>query len=297
MTIGSLDSNIMARKLKGRLFFLLSLLAASVGVLVLAVLLIDIGLDGLPRLSWDFVTSYPSRFASRAGILSALMGTLWVMGFTALFSFPLGVGTAIYLEHYAPKSRAMDIVQLNIANLAGVPSVVYGILGLTVFVRWFALDRSVLAGAMTMTLLILPITIIASREAIRAVPSSLITATYALGATKWQTIKKTVLPYALPGILTGTILSMSRAVGETAPLIILGALTFVAFVPGSNNFWEAPLDPFTVLPIQIFNWASRPQKEFLDTAAAGIVMLLIVLLVMNSLAIFLRNKYQRKIDE
>ena len=297
MAIGSPESNLRARKLKGRLFFLLSLSAASVGILVLAVLLVDIGLDGFPRLSWGFVTSYPSRFASRAGILSALMGTLWVMGFTALFSFPLGVGTAIYLEHYAPKNRAMDIVQLNISNLAGVPSVVYGILGLTVFVRWFSLDRSVLAGAMTMTLLILPITIIASREAIRAVPSSLIIATYALGATKWQVIKKTVLPYAVPGILTGTILSMSRAVGETAPLIILGALTFVAFVPGSNNFWEAPLDPFTVLPIQIFNWSSRPQKEFLDTAAAGIVVLLIVLLVMNSLAIFLRNKYQRKIDE
>ena len=212
-------------------------------------------------------------------------------------SFPLGVGTALYLEQYAPKSRITEIVQMNLANLAGVPSIVYGILGLTVFVRWFALDRSVLAGSLTMTLLILPITIIASREAIRGVPQSLVTAAYGLGATKWQVIQTTILPYAFPGILTGTILSMSRAIGETAPLIIMGALTFIAFVPGSDGFWNGPLDPFTVLPIQIFNWASRPQEAFLETAAAGIVVLLVALLVMNSLAIFLRNKYQKRIQE
>ena len=286
-----------ARRMRGRVFFTMTLLATSLGIVVLGTLLVDVAMDGFPRLSWDFIVSYPSRFAGRAGILSALMGTVWVMGFTALFSFPLGVGTAIYLEHYAPKNRITDIIQTNISNLAGVPSIVYGILGLTVFVRWFSLDRSVLAGALTMTLLVLPITIIASREAIRAVPSSLVQASYALGASQWQTIKRIVLPYAFPGILTGSILSMSRAIGETAPLIIIGALTFIAFVPGSNGVWNAPTDPFTVLPIQIFNWASRPQQEFLDTAAAGIVVLLTVLLVMNSLAIFLRNKYQRKLQD
>ena len=293
----SSSSGLVSRKFKGRAFFVMALLATSIGIVVLGTLLVDVSIDGLPRLSWDFITSYPSRFADRAGILSALFGTIWVMALTALISFPLGVGTAVYLEQYAPKNRITDIVQMNIANLAGVPSIVYGILGLAVFVRWLALDRSVLAGALTMTLLVLPITIIASREAVRAVPNSLIQASYALGATKWQTIQRTVLPYAFPGILTGTILSMSRAIGETAPLIILGALTFIAFVPGSDGFWHGPLDPFTVLPIQIFNWASRPQKEFLDTAAAGIVVLLVVLLAMNSLAIFLRNKYQRKVQE
>ncbi len=292
-----MGANLSSRKLRGRLFLTTAILATGVGIVVLATLLIDVSTDGFPRLSWDFITSYPSRFAERAGILSALMGTLWVMALTALFSFPLGVGTALYLEQYAPKNRFTDVIQTNIANLAGVPSIVYGILGLTVFVRWFALDRSVLAGALTMTLLILPITIIASREAIRAVPNSLITASYGLGATKWQVVQTTILPYAFPGILTGTILSMSRAIGETAPLLIMGALTFIAFVPGSDGFWNGPLDPFTVLPIQIFNWASRPQHAFLETAAAGIVVLLIVLLAMNSLAIFLRNKYQKRIQD
>jgi phosphate transport system permease protein len=293
----SMGANLASRKLQGRLFVTTAVLATAVGIVVLAALLIDVAIDGVPRLSWDFITSYPSRFAGRAGILSALMGTIWVMMLTAMFSFPLGVGTALYLEQYAPKNRITDVIQTNIANLAGVPSIVYGILGLTVFVRWFALDRSVLAAALTMTLLILPITIIASREAIRSAPSSLVTAAYGLGATKWQVIRTTILPPACPGILTGTILSMSRAIGETAPLIIMGALTFIAFVPGSDGFWNGPLDPFTVLPIQIFNWASRPQAAFLETAAAGIVVLLIVLLAMNSVAIFLRNKSQKRVQD
>ena len=285
------------RRVKSRVYYGVLVAATLIGIVVLVTLLARVLAEGLGGLSWDFIVSYPSRFASQAGILSPLMGSLWVMAFTALFSFPLGVGTALWLEFYAPKNRLTDLVQTNISNLAGVPSIVYGILGLTVFVRWMALDRSVLAGALTMTLLILPIGIIAAREALRSVPSSLGPASYALGATKWQTIWRVMLPYAFPGILTGAILSMSRAIGETAPLIILGALTYVAFVPGSAGLARAPLDPFTVLPIQIFNWSSRPQKEFLDIAATGIIVLLILLLTMNAFAIYLRNKFQRKAQD
>ena len=282
------------REIRSRLYPVVFALATLVGIVVLLTLLVQIAISGIPQLDWGFITSFPSRFAERAGLLSALMGTIWVMGFTALFSFPMGIGTAIYLEEYAPQNWVTGIIQTNISNLAGVPSIVYGLLGLTVFVRWFALDRSVLAGALTMTLLILPITIIASREAIRAVPGSLREASFALGATRTQTVRRVTLPSALPGILTGTILSMSRAIGETAPLIMMGALTYIAFVPGSNGIQNAPLDPFTVLPSQIFNWASRPQREFQDLAATGIVVLLIVLLLMNSTAVLLRDRFQKK---
>jgi phosphate transport system permease protein len=212
-----------------------------------------------------------------------------MMGLTALFSFPTGVGAAIYLEEYAPKNWFTRILQTNIANLAGVPSIVYGILGLAIFVRYFALGRSVIAGALTLALLILPVIIIASQEAVKAVPTSLREASYGVGATKWQTIRHHVLPVALPGILTGTILSLSRAIGETAPLIMIGALTFIAFPPRS------PMDPFTVLPIQIFNWTAKPQAEFHELAAAAIIVLLVLLLVMNATAIFLRNRYQKRI--
>jgi phosphate transport system permease protein len=291
MAIRVTRANAAARRIKARLYHGMLIGATLVGIVVLATLLVRIFITGLPGLDWDFITSFPSRFASRAGILSAIMGTVWVMAFTALFTFPLGVGTAIYLEEYAPKNRITDIIQTNISNLAGVPSIVYGILGLTVFVRWLALDRSVIAGALTMTLLILPISIIASREAIRSVPMSLRQASFALGATQWQTIWNIVLPRAFPGILTGTILSMSRAIGETAPLIMIGALTFVAFVPTS------PMDPFTALPIQIFNWASRPQSEFLDIAATASIVLLIVLVLMNGTAIYLRNKFQSRAED
>ncbi len=293
----ALRTQLRGRQLKGRIYAGVFAFATLIGVAVLATLLVQIFKTGLPQLDWDFLTSYPSRFAARAGVLSAIMGTLWVMAFTAIFSIPIGLGTAIWLERYAPASRLTEIIQTNISNLAGVPSIVYGILGLTVFVRWLALDRSVLAGALTMTLLVLPVTIIASREAIRTVPRSLEDASYALGATKWQTIQRVVLPYAMPGILTGIILSMSRAIGETAPLIMIGALTFVAFVPGSAGIAHAPLDPFTALPIQVFNWASRPQQSFQDLAATGIVVLLIALLVMNGLAIYLRDRFQRKVHD
>ena len=261
------------------------LLAAAVGIVALIVLLVDIWVDGVAWVSWDFITSFPSRFAARAGIKAALLGSLWLLAFTALFSFPLGVATAIWLEEYAPRNRWTQFIQMNIANLAAVPSIVYGLLGLAVFVRAMRMGGSVLAGALTLTLLILPVIIIAAQEAIRAVPNSIRLGAYALGATRWQTTQRQVLPIAFPGILTGTILALSRAIGETAPLIMIGALAFVPFAP------DGPMDSFTVLPIQIFNWISRPQADFHGLAAAGILVLLVVLLAFNLIAVLLRNRY------
>lgn len=258
----------------------------TIGVLI--TLVVDVCMDGLMRLNWQFLTSFPSRKPELAGILSALVGSACLIILTALFAFPLGVGAAIYLEEYAPKNWLSQIIEINIANLAGVPSIIYGLLGLEVFVRAMRMERSLLAGGATMALLVLPIIIISSREAIRAVPLSIREAAYALGATRWATIRHQVLPMALPGILTGTILALSRAIGEAAPLITIGALTYIAFLP------DSPLSPFTALPIQIFNWVSRPQKGFSTDAAAGIIVLLIVLLLMNAVAIWLRNRYQKK---
>lgn len=254
---------------------------------VLGLLIYQVGADGLPWLDWKFLNNFPSRFPERAGVKSALYGTLWVVSLTALIALPTGVLAAIYLEDYAPKSRLTRIIDINIANLAGVPSIVYGILGLAIFVRFLGLERSVLAGALTMSLLILPVIIISSKEAIRAVPSSIRLAAFAVGATQWQVVRFHVLPAAIPGILTGVILALSRAIGETAPLIMIGALTYVAFVP------EGPMDEFTALPIQIFNWTSRPQAEFHELAAAGIIVLLAVLLTMNALAVLIRYKGTR----
>lgn len=282
-------TRIGARRGVGTAFRWICLAAVCFGIVTLAVLLVDVTADGLPVLSLDFLRNYPSRIPARAGIRSAILGTLWMMGLVAAFSFPLGVGAAIYLEEYAPRTWFTRLLQTNIANLAGVPSIVYGILGLAVFVRFFALERSVLSGALTLSLLILPVIIIAAQEAIRAVPSSLREASYGIGATKWETIRHHVLPVAMPGILTGTILALSRAIGETAPLIMIGALTFIAFAPTS------PMDPFTVLPIQIFNWASRPQAEFHALAAGAIIVLLVLLLAMNATAIILRNRYQQEL--
>lgn len=262
-------------------------LSTLVGVLALVVLLADITVDGAASVSWDFITGMPSRFASRAGIKAALLGSLWILAFTTLFSFPIGVATAIWLEEYAPGGWLSRLIQMNIANLAAVPSIVYGILGLAVFVRAFDLGRSILSGSLTLTLLILPVIIIASQEAIRAVPNSIRLGAYALGATRWQTVRQQVLPMAMPGILTGTILALSRAIGETAPLIMIGALAFVPFVP------DGPMDAFTVLPIQIFNWISRPQTEFHERAAAAILVLLVVLMAFNLFAVLLRNKYTK----
>ncbi len=260
--------------------------ATLVGLVVLAVLLADILRDGLGRLSWEFLTSFPSRRAENAGILAALAGTVWGITLTAGLAVPFGVGAAIYLEEYGVRGRWGRLLEINIANLAGVPSVIYGLLGLGLFVRTLSFGRSVLAGAATLSLLVLPVVILSSREALRAVSPSLREASYALGATKWQTIWHQVLPVALPGMLTGMILALSRAIGETAPLITIGALTYVPFAP--DGIWS----PFTVLPIQIFNWVSRPQEAFLENAAAGIIVLLALLLAMNGVAAFLRDRYQ-----
>jgi phosphate transport system permease protein len=289
MTAGRFQPDERRRRRAGATFKALCTASIAFSIFTLALLLFDVMKDGVGWLSLDLLTHYPSRIPERAGIRSAILGTLWMMGLTAAVSFPVGVGAAIYLEEYAPKNWLTRILQTNIANLAGVPSIVYGILGLAIFVRYFALGRSVLAGALTLALLILPVIIIASQEAIRAVPGSLREASYGVGATKWQTIRHHVFPVALPGILTGTILSLSRAIGETAPLIMIGALTFIAFPPMS------PMDPFTVLPIQIFNWTAKPQQEFHELAAAAIIVLLVLLLVMNAAAIFLRNRYQKRI--
>ena len=287
MSLIAISADLQNRHRKALLFRALCFAATLTGVVLLAVLLVQVFQTGVKWLDWDFIRSFPSRFPHKAGIWSALIGSLWMMGLTALVSVPVGVGSAVYLEEYAPKGVVSRFIELNIANLAGVPSIVYGLLGLAIFVRSMALGRSVLAGSLTMSLLILPMIIIAAREALRAVPISLRTAAFAVGATQWQTIRSHVLPAATPGILTGVILALSRAIGETAPLIMIGALTYVAFVP------EGPLDDFTVLPIQVFNWTSRPQAEFHEIAAAGIIVLLAVLLFMNSIAAVLRHRSSR----
>ncbi len=281
------DERLTHRRRKGIVLGAVFFLATIFGLVVLITLLVDVVVQGSPWLSLDFISNYPSRIPERAGIKSAIVGSLWMIGLTAVVSVPLGVASAIYLEEYAPRGWIFKIIQININNLAGVPSVIYGILGLALFVRFFALGRSLLAGAFTMALLILPIIIIASQEAFRAVPQGIRESAFALGATRWQVIWSHLLPISAPSIMTGIILALSRAIGETAPLIMIGALTFIAFLPGSV------MDPFTVLPIQIFNWTARPQPEFQGLAAAGIVVLLIVLFLMNLSAILLRNYFER----
>jgi phosphate transport system permease protein len=278
------------RRVLGRVFELLCLLAIAVALLALLVLLVDILRRGLPTLTWDFLNNFPSRLPQNAGVRAALVGSLWLIGLTALFALPTGVAAGIWLEEIGRKGWISRVIEVNIANLAGVPSIIYGLLGLAVFVRALHFERSILSGALTMALLVLPIIIINTREALRAVPPSQREAAYALGATRSQVVFGVVLPAALPGILTGTILALSRAIGETAPLITIGALTFIAFLP------QSPMDPFTVLPIQIFNWVSRPQQEFHAIAASGIIVLLLVLLTMNALAIFLRDRARRQVQ-
>ncbi|MDT8368908.1 MAG: phosphate ABC transporter permease PstA [Longimicrobiales bacterium] len=287
LLLGQNTARDRRRQWKGHLFWVFSLAATSVGIITLMVLLVDVMIDGLGRLDADFLNSYASRFADRAGIRAPLFGTAWILGLTAAISFPLSVGAAIYLEEYAPQNWITRIIQVNIANLAGVPSIVYGILGLAVFVRGMGLGRSVLSGALTLSILILPVIIMASQEAIRAVPDSIRQAAYGLGATRWQVTQRQVLPMALPGILTGTILALSRAVGETAPLIMIGALSFIAFTP------QGLTDQFTVLPLQIYNWISRPGADFHEIAASAILVLLVLLLTMNAIAIILRNRCSR----
>lgn len=283
------NKHLAGRKRMEKVFHFIFIAATLMGIVMLAVLLVDILTRGLSHLNWSFLTSYPSRFPEQAGIKSALAGTVWLIALVTPIAFFIGVGTAIFLEEFVPKRNFLNkVIQTNISNLAGVPSIIYGILGLVLFVRAMGLGRSVLAGALTMTIMVLPIVIVAAQEAIRSVPDSMRHASYALGATRWQTVRYVVIPTALPGILTGIILAVSRAIGEAAPLIMVGAFAFVAFVPMS------PLDPFTVLPIQIYNWTSRPQDAFREIAATGIIVLLAVLLTSNALAILLRNKYQKK---
>ena len=277
-----------ADKLLERAFVSACLTAVLLPVLMLASLLMRLLIDGLPRLGWDFLTNYPSRKAALAGILPATVGTLYLIVLTALIALPLGVGAAVYLEEYGKKSRLALLIEVNIANLAGVPSVIYGLLGLGLFVRTLGLGRSLIAGALTLSLLVLPIVVVASREALRTVSTATREASLALGATRWQTIRQVVLPEALPGILTGSILALSRAMGETAPLVLVGALSYVTFLPDGIDA------PFAALPIQIFNWVSRPQKEFLVNAAAAIIVLLGMMLLLNATAIVVRDRVQAK---
>ncbi len=259
------------------------------GLLSLLLFLGNICLEGIGRINWQFMTSLPSRLPEKAGIISAFVGTIWILVLTAIIAVPVGVGAGIYLEEYAGKNRLQDFFEINITNLAGVPSIIYGLLGLEVFARLMNMGGSILAGACTLSLLILPVIIVATRESLKAVPKSLREASFALGATKWQTIRMQLLPAASGGIVTGIILSLARAIGETAPLIVVGALAYVPFVPTS------PMDEFTVMPIQIFNWISRPQKGFAIDAAAAIIVLLLITFVMNGIALYYRNKWQKKI--
>jgi phosphate transport system permease protein len=287
------DYALNRRYLLGRIFAILCWLAVAIALGVLAILLIDVFIDGLPRLDWTLLSEFPSRRPAKTGLKSALIGSIWLMVLTTLITFPLGVGAAIFLEEFASDTWIAKVIEININNLAAVPSIIYGLLGLELFVRVMSPitnGRSVISGALTLSLLVLPIIIVATREALRAVPNSLRLAGFALGSTRWEVVKDHVFPLAFPGILTGVILALSRAIGETAPLITIGALTFIAFLPPLSL--EGLQTPFTAMPIQIFNWVSRPQAAFHTAAAAGIIVLMVLLLLMNGIAIWLRNKFQ-----
>ncbi len=277
-------------RIKDKAFGILGLIATLSGLIILAFFIGQILYEGLSRLDLDFMKDLPSRKPEKAGIFTAWVGTLWVLVMTTLFAFPLGVSAGIYLEEYAKKGKFSDLLEINISNLAGVPSIIYGLLGLEIFGRVMNLGNSLLAGSFTLALLILPIIIVATREAVRAVPNTLRMASYGLGASKWQTIWNQILPASMGGIFTGVILAISRAVGETAPLIVVGALAYVPFAP------SGPMDEFTVLPIQIFNWISRPQHGFAVNAAAAIIILLGITFIMNGIAVYLRNRWQKKIN-
>lgn len=277
-------------RLKDKVFAYFGVFCTLIGLVILAFFIGNIFYDGITRIDWDFLTNLPSRKAEKAGILTAWAGSIWIVIFTFLIVVPLGVAAGIYLEEYGEKSKLSELLEVNISNLAGVPSVIYGLLGLEIFGRLFGMGNSILAGSATLALLVLPIVIVATREALKAVPPSIRAASYGLGATKWQTVWHQVLPASFGGILTGVILAISRAVGETAPLIVIGALAYLPFTPSS------PMDEFTVLPIQIFNWISRPQHEFSINAAAAIIVLLLITFVMNGIAVYFRNKWQKKIN-
>ncbi len=290
------------RTFREELFAAAGLLTMLVALFALGALLVGLALEGWDRLSWHFVMGYPSRFPDQAGILPAWVGTTLVMLVTAFAAVPLGIAAAVYLEEYAPKHWLTDLLEVNIANLAGVPSIMYGLMALGLFVYRFGLGHSILTAGLTLALLILPMVIIATREAIRGVPNTVREAAYALGATKWQTVKDHVVPNSMGGIVTGIILALTRAIGETAPLITVGALSFVAFLP--HPPWQADFpfisfqwlrDPFTVLPLQMFNWVSRPQEEFHRNAAGAGLVLMAMTLVMTALAIFIRARFRRRI--
>lgn len=280
-----LDTN----RIKDNLFRWFGIACTLFGLLMLAIFLISVIKEGAPRLSAQFFSSLPSRKPESAGILIPLLGTIWIMVLTSLIAIPLGVASGIYLEEYGKRNRIASIIEINITNLAGVPSIIYGLLALEVFVRIFGLGKSLLAGSLTLALLILPIIIVATREAIKAVPKTIREASYALGATKWQTTWHQVLPASSGGIVTGVILAISRAIGETAPLIVIGAMLYITTIPTS------PMDDFSVLPIQIFNWLSRPQKGFIINATAAIIILLAITFMLNGIAIYLRNRWQKKV--
>lgn len=282
-------NNTTINKYKDLSFKALGILFTSFGILILAVLIYNIVRVGYTRINWDFLTSLPSRKPEEAGIYTAIIGTLDIMLLTIVFAIPIGVGAGIYLEEYSKKSKFSSLLEINISNLAGVPSIIYGLLGLGIFVRFFGFGGSILSGSLTLSLLILPIIIVATREAIKAVPPSLKEASFALGASKWQTIKNVVLPSSFGGIITGIILSLSRAIGETAPLIVVGAMAYVPFVPHSL------FDTFSVLPMQIFNWTTRPQQGFAIAAGGAIIVLLLLTFIMNGIAVYLRNKWQNKL--
>jgi len=281
-------NSIQKNRLKDQLFKYWGMFSTLIGLVLLVVFIGDILIDGLGRIDWSFITNLPSRKPEKSGIYTALMGSVWILLFTAIIAIPVGVAAGVYLEEYSKKNWLSGVLEINISNLAGVPSIIYGLLGLEVFVRIMNLGASVLAGSLTLSLLILPIIIVATREAIKAVPKSIQDASYALGASKWQTIWHQILPASGGGILTGVILALSRAVGETAPLIVVGALAYVPFAP------ENPMDEFSVLPIQIFNWISRPQHGFIENAAAAIIILLLITFIMNGIAVYFRNKWQKK---
>jgi phosphate transport system permease protein len=293
---------IARRKRQDFLFNIVGIVYTLVGVVTLGALLVDLALAGVARLDWQFLTSFPSRRAAQAGILSAWVGTIAVMLTTALTAVPLGVAAGVYLEEYGRKNWLTALIEINIANLAGVPSIIYGLMALGLFVYQLRLGQSILAAGLTLACLILPIVIVATREALRAIPDTIREASYALGATKWQTVRHHLLPYALGGIATGTIIGLSRAIGETAPLVTIGALTFIAFLPPAPIQAEAPfvslrwlLSPFTVLPIQMFNWVSRPGTDFHANAAAAGVVLMTLTLGMNAVAIAVRYRTRKRI--
>lgn len=293
--------NIQARKKRDFIFSLIGMLTLIFALCVLILLISDLAMTGVSRLNYSFFTNFPSRFAEKAGILSAWVGTLCVMFVTAFCAIPVGIAAGIYLEEYAPKNTLTQIIELNIMNLAGIPSITFGLMALGLFVYKLQLGQSVLTAGLTLGLLVLPIVIVTTRESIRSIPHIIREASYALGASKWQTIRHHILPYSSGGILTGVIISLSRAIGETAPLITIGALTFIAFLPTPpyTEVWpyinfQWLKDPFTVMPIQMFNWTSRPQEEFHVNAAATGVVLLAMTLLMNTVAILIRYQFRKK---